>query len=185
MDVPTPPATKPSARVSIPRWLALILAPFVWLVAIPLVHGVVPWAISLLTTQHGWANDRPSPLNLLGLIPVIAGAVMLMWVFILGYVHVNEIPERVELNWEPKLFFTRGPYAFTRNPMYVAELSLWLGWAILYGSLAVLAGFVVMCIGVSFVIRREERDLEARFGAAYLQYKTFAPRWLGKPREGV
>jgi hypothetical protein len=31
-------------RPTIPRWAALALAPLVWLVAIPIGHGVVPWA---------------------------------------------------------------------------------------------------------------------------------------------
>jgi hypothetical protein len=30
--------------------------------------------------------------------------------------------------------------------MYLAELALWLGWTILYGSLTVLAGFTILCI---------------------------------------
>jgi protein-S-isoprenylcysteine O-methyltransferase Ste14 len=28
----------------------------------------------------------------------------------------------------------------------------------------------------------EERQLEARFGATYLQYRNTVPRWLGLPR---
>ena len=32
------------------------------------------------------------------------------------------------------------------------------------------------------VVPREERELEARFGEAYRQYKRMVPRWLGKVR---
>jgi protein-S-isoprenylcysteine O-methyltransferase Ste14 len=66
--------------------------------------------------------------------------------------------------------------------MYVAELGLWLGWAIFFGSVTVLIGFVALSAGINFLVRREERDLEARFGEDYLQYKAAVPRWLMKTR---
>lgn len=159
-----------------------MLAPLVWLIAIPLVHGVVPWAISSFTRRYGWSAGQPAILNLTGLIPVAAGAALLVWVFISGYRHTDEIPEKVDLNWSPKLLYVRGPYAFTRNPMYLAEVALWIGWTIFFGSFAVLIGCVVMCFGVSLVVRREERDLEAQFGEAYQQYKAGVPRWFGMVR---
>ena len=82
---------------------------------------------------------------------------------------------------DPLLLIMRGPYRFTRNPMYVAELGLWLGWALFFGSPGVFIGFVVLLSVVSLVILpREERGLEAAFGQAYLQYKDRVPRWLGK-----
>jgi protein-S-isoprenylcysteine O-methyltransferase Ste14 len=90
----------------------------------------------------------------------------------------------VELNWEPKILMTRGPYAYSRHPMYLTELALWLGWAVLYGSLIVLAGLVALCVVVSILAPREERALEAKFGEAYRQYRARVPRWLGLPRGG-
>jgi len=38
------------------------------LVGILLAHGVVPWAISLLTRRHGWTGSGPGISNVLGLI---------------------------------------------------------------------------------------------------------------------
>ena len=77
----------------------------------------------------------------------------------------------------------RGPYQFTRNPMYLSGMAIWLGWVIFYGSVAVFVGFVVGWVSVIFlVVPWEERKLEARFGDAYLQYKNTVPRWLGRGR---
>ncbi len=60
--------------------------------------------------------------------------------------------------------------------MYLSALAIWLGWALFYGSVAVF----VAC-GVGWVlVPWEERELEARFGEAYLRYKNRVPRWLGK-----
>jgi len=63
--------------------------------------------------------------------------------------------------------------------MYVAELGLWLGWALFFGSPGVFIGGVVLLSSMKFVILpREERGLEAAFGQAYLQYKNTVPRWF-------
>jgi len=72
-----------------------------------------------------------------------------------------------------------GPYQLTRNPMYVGLLCLYLGaalwqnngWALI---LAPLVAWIVQRI----VIEKEERYLEHKFGAAYLQYKARVRRWL-------
>jgi hypothetical protein len=77
MSTPEDAATKPVRKAGIPRWAVFALAPLVWLVAIPVVHGVVPWAISLLGPWYGWADGSPAVWNLIGLVPVAAGAVVL------------------------------------------------------------------------------------------------------------
>jgi len=67
--------------------------------------------------------------------------------------------------------------------MYVAELGLWLGWALFFGSPGVLAGCAVLVAVVNFVILpREERGLKSAFGPVYLQYKKEVPRWLGRSK---
>ena len=161
------------------RWLAIVMALFTWLIIIPLAHGVVPWAVSTLMPRYGWADGFPGIWNRLGLIPVAVAAALLMWILAVGITHT---PERVKLALTPSFLMMSGPYRFTRNPMYVAELGLWLGWAVFFGSPAVLIGFGIFWLVVSLiVVRREERGLEAAFGQSYLQYKNRVPRWLGRP----
>ena len=179
MSISEIPGPRSSNRVSVPRRVGLMLGLLAWLVGVPLAHGVVPWAISLLTPRWGWANGDPGIWNLLGLIPVIVAAACLIWILVLAFAHASEMPERVELNWDPKVLLVRGPYALSRNPMYVAELVLWLGWALFYGSLAVFVGSLALGAGMNRIVRREEYDLEAQFGTAYRQYKAAVPRWLG------
>jgi protein-S-isoprenylcysteine O-methyltransferase Ste14 len=65
--------------------------------------------------------------------------------------------------------------------MYLAELALWLGWALFYGSVAVFIALLVLGAWVSFILPREERALEAKFGAVYRAYRARVPRWLGMP----
>ena len=180
MSAPKVPEENTSSKISIPRWLALAMGFFVWLVAIPLAHCGLPWALSLLAPRYGWTDGRPGIWNLLGLIPIVLGIVCLVWIMILGLV---QTPERVKLEWNSPFLLTRGPYGFSRNPMYVAELGLWLGWSIFYGSLFVLTVLAVLFVVVNFVVLpREERALETRFGETFRQYKKTVPRWLGKIR---
>ena len=72
-----------------------------------------------------------------------------------------------------------GPYRFSRNPIYLAFSLLQLGISIWVNSvwlLATLVGAVALIYYV--VIRREERYLERKFGAQYLDYKVSVRRWL-------
>jgi protein-S-isoprenylcysteine O-methyltransferase Ste14 len=72
-----------------------------------------------------------------------------------------------------------GPYRISRNPIYLAFSLLQLGIAIWAGSwwlVLTLAGAVAILNAV--VIPREERYLEAKFGAEYRAYKAAVRRWL-------
>ena len=126
-----------------------------------------------------WLGTRVARFwNLLGLIPVGVATVLLIWTLITGIAHA---PNTVRLGLVPSVLLTDGPYRFTRNPMYVAELALWLGWALLFGSPNVFLGCIALLLVVNLVIVPwEERTLEAAFGQAYLMYKKRVPRWLGQ-----
>ena len=94
--------------------------------------------------------------------------------------HPYQAKTRVPVDWSPAILMSGGPYAISRHPMYVGELALWLGWAILYGSIPVLIGFAVLDAVVARLAPREERALESKFGDVYRQYKARVPRWLGR-----
>jgi len=123
--------------------------------------------------------DRPGAWNLLGLIPIFGGAAGILWGI---SAHTTHSPNKVGVNWEPdKNYLLRnGLYAYSRNPMYLTELILMLGWAIFYGSIAVLVALIVWALFFNFYqIPLEERILEAHFDEAYREYKNHIPRWFG------
>lgn len=72
-----------------------------------------------------------------------------------------------------------GPYRFTRNPMYLGLLFLYAGLACWFGLVwpLLLAPAVVWVINV-YVIAREERYLDRKFGQEYRQYHTHVRRWI-------
>jgi protein-S-isoprenylcysteine O-methyltransferase Ste14 len=74
---------------------------------------------------------------------------------------------------------TRGPYRFSRNPMYVGSGFLLLAWAVYLDALLALAGVVVFVLYITrFQIRPEERVLAALFGEQYTSYAARVRRWL-------
>ena len=73
----------------------------------------------------------------------------------------------------------RGPFRFSRNPVYVAMLLLQLGVGIWANSLWFLGLAAISAVLLSWgVISREERYLERKFGMEYLAYKSLVRRWL-------
>ena len=74
---------------------------------------------------------------------------------------------------------TTGPYRFTRNPMYVSLVALYVGLAAFADSWwpVLLLPLVVVAID-RMVIAREERYLAAAFPAEYAAYRARVRRWL-------
>jgi protein-S-isoprenylcysteine O-methyltransferase Ste14 len=72
-----------------------------------------------------------------------------------------------------------GPYAFTRNPIYIAFVIAYFGLAIMLTSLWVLLLLIpILAILQRGVVEREEAYLERQFGDAYRKYQARVPRWL-------
>lgn len=82
--------------------------------------------------------------------------------------------------WSPSTALVfKGPYRFTRNPMYVGFTLVYLGLALGLQSPSAMI-LLIPCLALMTwgVILREERYLTARFGQAYLDYKNRVRRWL-------
>lgn len=82
--------------------------------------------------------------------------------------------------WKPTTALaTGGLYRFSRNPIYVGFAVTYLGFAVAMDSPVALALLIPCLIVVDrFVIAREERYLEAKFGDAFHAYRTRVRRWL-------
>jgi protein-S-isoprenylcysteine O-methyltransferase Ste14 len=74
---------------------------------------------------------------------------------------------------------TAGPYAWSRNPQYVAFVALYVGAALLVNTAwpLVWLPLVLLLVGRS-VIAREERYLRTAFGQSYDDYCRTVGRWL-------
>ena len=74
---------------------------------------------------------------------------------------------------------TDGPYAYSRNPIYLSFTSIGLGVGLLLNSYWVLGSVPIAVLGLHFlVVTREERYLETVIGHQYSGYRESVRRWL-------
>ena len=133
----------------------------------------------------GYAVHRVAPLRLWpvpGTAPrVIAWCLVAAWVLLTGvavflFRRAGTTPNPTK---PTTALVLRGPYRFTRNPMYLGFAALYLGLTLLVNSLWPLLLFpAVVGLVQGRVIAREEAYLEAKFGNEYRAYKMRVRRWL-------
>jgi protein-S-isoprenylcysteine O-methyltransferase Ste14 len=76
-----------------------------------------------------------------------------------------------------------GTFRHVRNPGYIAVLSLLVGQALLFASVAVLLYALIVALAFHiFVVLYEEPTLRRQFGDAYEAYCRDVPRWLPRWR---
>lgn len=156
--------------------------------ATPQHAGVVapPPLIFIGFLMLGWAVEKYVVGDLsLGLPDMVRrwSAVILI---VLGFLLEGEAAERFRQKqtalepWKPTAALaTGGSYRLSRNPIYLGFAIIYAGISIGLNSPIALALLIPCLIVIDiFVIRREERYLEARFGREYLDYKSRVRRWL-------
>ncbi len=85
----------------------------------------------------------------------------------------------------PKRLVTQGFYRYTRNPMYVAVLTVVVGWAVFFGAVILVVYAVLLFVIFSLFIRLyEEPRLEREFGGDYATYVSQVSRWLPRRPRG-
>ena len=108
--------------------------------------------------------------DLIGLPLIAAGIGLAVWsVRAAGKIDI-ESPDRLLVS---------GPYAFSRNPMYVGWTLLYLGIAFVVNSVWIASILVpVAAFTHSFDVRREERVLGGQFGDDYVEYQRQVRRYI-------
>jgi len=139
-----------------------------------LLYVGIPW-MSLRLEEVLGLSRLPSWTAVLGVPLALLGAVGLAWCFALFAGHGGGTPNPI---LPPRRLVTTGPYAFTRNPIILFHAATLLGLSLFVGSLLAVVITLALAVPAHFIVLREERTLEARFGAAYLAYKESVPRWL-------
>ena len=80
---------------------------------------------------------------------------------------------------------TSGPYAWTRNPLYFGSLFLAAGFLLAAASwVAALVAAVYLAVFYPGVMRREEEELRAEYGAAFDDYARRVPHFWPRPPRG-
>ena len=121
----------------------------------------------LLLSRLPGASLLPGYLPLFGVVPIATGVTLVLWAArLFTRVGTNIIPLT-----QSSALVIEGPFAYSRNPMYLGLLLALTGLAIVLDSAwpwLVLPVFYAV-IRLRFV-RHEERLMEATFGDAYRAY---------------
>jgi protein-S-isoprenylcysteine O-methyltransferase Ste14 len=110
-------------------------------------------------------------------VPVI-GAVALLTAVPLGEWGVRTLNVHQTLGLTGTML-TTGPYRYTRNPQYVAEILIYLGIVLVTGSLLALIVAAAMVSWFVMAPFAEEPWLARQFGRAYDEYRKKVPRFIG------
>lgn len=78
-----------------------------------------------------------------------------------------------------KALLVKGPFRYSRNPVYLGMFIMLVGWAVYLGGLTpwLMVGLFIWMIR-RFWVLREEEQMEKTMGDAYLAYKQEVRRWL-------
>lgn len=110
-----------------------------------------------------------------GIFLALAGEALRLAV--IGYAYIRRGGKNREVHANELV--TRGFYAHTRNPLYVGNFMVVLGFSLLYGSAAVIALMVPFFAWVYLSITtNEEHYLKEKFGAAYEDYTARVNRFI-------
>lgn len=114
------------------------------------------------------------PINLSGLVLIFSGGFLV--IYCLRLLKKHDTPERFTRS---TCIVKNGPYKFTRNPMYLAMVTMSTGIAILLGNIISFISPLLLFIIIQFsFIPFEEKKMEATFGNEYLDYKNRVRRWI-------
>lgn len=78
----------------------------------------------------------------------------------------------------PDRLVTEGPYAWTRNPMYLGHLIFLAGLALTLRSELAAALFVASVVYFHVRVKKDEKRLRELFGEAYAAYCGRVKRWI-------
>ncbi len=147
----------------------IMIAAFMPLLYLP---GIIVGLIPVLLTF--FFLDEPGIKSLTGfyvLLPAAAGILYCSWLFAS---HGQSIAP-----WEtPKKLIKKGPYGFTRNPVFIFMIQASVGWALIYQSHVHLA-YTLLLLGIfQYRIKKEEQVLQRLFPRQWAGYCLSTPRWL-------
>jgi protein-S-isoprenylcysteine O-methyltransferase Ste14 len=134
---------------------------------LPVLFLGVPLLVPGLMTPVNWAIG--------GALIVLGEAVRLA-----GVAAAGTVTRRRSRNVQRLV--TYGIFGWVRNPLYVGNFLIWMGFVVISGVLWFLPIAVfVFAIEYSLIVRYEEGVLESIFGQEYVDYKTKVPRWWARP----
>ncbi len=139
----------------------------------------VPLALILVLVRWQWV--REPWLLVLGFLIVLSGLGIRYW----AVSYIGTISRTRAARFGPLM--SSGPFALVRNPLYVGNFLIWIGFVVSSGLIWMLpVAWGLFALQYSAIVRFEETALVRHFGVSYETYLREVPRWtLDLSRFGV
>ncbi len=147
-----------------------------WFAPVPLLTLVASlFLASIFNRSFPIVQLLPAPWNNVGWALLGLGLLLVVWGLLTLRQHrTTAVPGQL-----PSALVTTGPFSYSRNPIYVADLIMATGWAVNLGSLSpFIAPVLFFAVINTLVIPHEERNLLAAFGNRYQSYLNAVRRWV-------
>jgi protein-S-isoprenylcysteine O-methyltransferase Ste14 len=148
-----------------------------------ILHNLLVIAVGLIVALIGTKLD-----GLFGIaefrstLSTVAGAILIVMGFLIRFwatFYFYENRMRVIATTPQGTLLTSGPYRYSRNPLYLGgNVFIFFGASLLLGSPMAVAITALHLPFVDLFIRREERQLEQRFGEDWVRYERAVRRWV-------
>jgi protein-S-isoprenylcysteine O-methyltransferase Ste14 len=113
---------------------------------------------------------------LAGAVPIVIGE----WIRLAGVAAAGTVTRR--RSRDVQRLVTYGIFGWVRNPLYVGNFLIWMGFVVISGVWWFLpVAMALFAIEYTLIVRYEEGVLESIFGEEYLNYKQSTPRWMPRP----
>jgi protein-S-isoprenylcysteine O-methyltransferase Ste14 len=168
------PFTPPSAAARLGKMLFRHRG----VIPVPFILGTVVTLILCGDTMAGWGITFR--MSVVGCIVLCAiGHVLRVWA--VGHAGHETRQVRIAVS----RLATSGPFRYTRNPIYIGNLLIALGLALVSRTAWVALAYPpLLFLQYHFIIRYEEEYLEHRFGDEYRAFRERTPRYIGHVRRG-
>jgi protein-S-isoprenylcysteine O-methyltransferase Ste14 len=132
----------------------------------------LPFALALLFLRVGEAPASWT-LTLAGAVLTLAGEALRLW----AVHHIGTISRTRSDRLGPLV--TTGPFGYVRNPLYIGNILIWVGFA-MTARLVWIAPVVLVLLALEYhaIVRWEEQLLEERRGDEYRDYCLRVGRWM-------
>lgn len=161
----------PHQRSSAGLGRVLLRIPVPWVFVLTYLAGVGLEAV----LHYGPFLPANQSITGVGLVTFVIGAAIAAWGWLIFYKEgTTRVPGKVSTT-----VVTRGPYRFTRNPMYVGLSLAYLGEGLIQHQLVpvLLLPLIIVYLN-QVVIPVEEERLQTVFGPVYDAYRRQVRRWL-------
>ncbi|MBX3491370.1 MAG: isoprenylcysteine carboxylmethyltransferase family protein [Parvibaculum sp.] len=121
-----------------------------------------------------WNMAGGIPADLLGVALVFAGGAFALY----SQVHMGRSWRIGAAEGELGYIVRTGPFAFSRNPVFVGQVLLFVGMFLVLPSFIALALVSMLIVAVYLQVCIEERVLDREFGDEYRNYCRKVRRWI-------